>query len=171
MIARALVAAMPPDDEAFRAWVEASYGASLRLAQRIVANHADAADVVQESYIRAYVALRNDEIRAGEEARDGWLRSVVTRRSLDLLRARRRLREDGDDGLEEAPAPSDGGVGRVELERAVLALPATQRVAFVLRELEGFTLKETAEQLGCSVGAVEQRVLRAWSRLAKEAAR
>lgn len=162
---------MPPDDEAFRAWVEASYGASLRLAQRIVANHADAADVVQESYIRAYVALRNDEIRAGEEARDGWLRSVVTRRSLDLLRARRRLREDGDDGLEDAPAPSDGGVGRVELERAVLALPAAQRVAFVLRELEGFTLKETAEQLGCSVGAVEQRVLRAWSRLAKEAAR
>ena len=139
-------------------------GRSLRLARRILANAADAADVVQESYIRAYIAWRNDELRGGDDAHAAWLKRVVTRRSLDLLRARRRLREESDEGIEQlvGDGPHDG---HGDLEAALLALPVAQRTAFVLRELEGFSLRETAEQLGCTVGAVEQRVIRAWANL------
>ncbi len=155
------------DDDAFRAWVAETHGASLLLARRIVANDADAADVVQESYVRAYTALRSNQFRSGEEALGSWLRSIVTRTSLDALRARRRLREETDAQIDDLPAPhaADVTVDRSNLERAILDLPTEQRTAFVLREVEGFSLKETAEQLGCSIGAVEQRVLRAWAGL------
>ncbi len=158
---------MPLDDAAFRAWVEATYAASLRLARRLVASDADADDVVQESYVRAYLALRERPLRLGEPALGSWLRTIVTRASLDALRARRRLREDPEENLHELPAPTiaEGGADRQALERAIGALPAAQRAAFVLREVEGWSLQETALALGCSVGAVEQRVLRAWAGL------
>ena len=154
------------DDAAFRALVEQTYGTSLRLARRIVAHEADAADVVQESYVRAYVALRAGRLRSDPTGLGSWLRSIVTRASLDALRVRHRRREAGDDGLDEVVAPTaPGGVGRRDLERAIANPPTEQRTAFVLREVEGFTLSETAAELGCTVGAVEQRVLRAWAGL------
>ena len=158
---------MPHDDDAFRAWVAATHAASLRLAKRIVAHDADAADVVQESYVRAWVALRSGQFRSDDGALGPFLRRIVTRASLDALRTRRRLREDDDDALAThaaGPAP-DGRVDRDALERALYDLPTEQRTAFVLRELEGLSLRDTAEQLGCTVGAVEQRVLRAWAGL------
>jgi RNA polymerase sigma-70 factor (ECF subfamily) len=158
---------MRDDDAAFRAWVDRTYGSTMRLARRIVAHDADAADVVQESYVRAFAALRGDRFHSGEEALGAWLKRIVTRVSLDALRVRRRLREDGEDRLVELPAPqsTDAREDRAALERAILDLPPDQRTAFVLRELEGFSLRETAEELGCTVGAVEQRVLRAWAGL------
>jgi RNA polymerase sigma-70 factor (ECF subfamily) len=156
------------DDDAFCAWVEETYGASCRLARRIVGHEADAADVVQESYVRAYTALRDGAFRSDRAALASWLRRIVTRASLDALRARHRRREAGDEGLDvvatSSPSPS-APVDRRDLERAIQDLPTEQRAAFVLRELEGLTLKETAAELGCTEGAVEQRVLRAWAGL------
>jgi RNA polymerase sigma-70 factor (ECF subfamily) len=158
---------LPRDDDAFRAWVAATYATSLRLARRIVAHDADAADVVQESYVRAYVALRGGRFHGDEASLAPWLRRIVTNAGLDALRARRRLREDDDDALatQDAGTPADGTVDRDALERAIRDLPDAQRTAFVLRELEGHSLEDTAERLGCTVGAVEQRVLRAWAGL------
>jgi len=159
--------AMRLDDDAFRAWVAESHGAALRLARRMVGSDADAEDVVQESYVRAYVALRGDRFRSGPEALTPWLRRIVTRVGLDALRARRRSLESSEAPIDEVPAPgrTDAGVDRASLERALAELPVAQRTAFVLREIEGFSLEETAEALHCTVGAVEQRVLRAWAGL------
>lgn len=148
-------------------WVADTHADSMRLARRIVGNEADAADVVQESYVRAYEALRSERFRGGMAVLPSWLKRIVTSVSLDALRVRRRRREQSDEGVEQIPAavPADGRVDRVALERAILDLPTEQRTAFVLREIEGYSLKETSEQLGCTVGAVEQRVLRAWAGL------
>jgi RNA polymerase sigma-70 factor (ECF subfamily) len=157
---------MPWDDTQFAHWVAQQHATALRLARRIVAHEADAADVVQESFARAYEALRAGRYRSTEAEMGAWLRAIVTRASLDALRARRRRREDGDHALESVEAPLYAVAGeRADLERAVLDLPAEQRTAFVLREIEGRSLKETAAALGCSVGAVEQRVHRAWAGL------
>jgi RNA polymerase sigma-70 factor (ECF subfamily) len=155
------------DDAQFSAWVERTQAASHRLARRLLGHDADAADVVQESYVRAYVALRDGRFRSGEAALEPWLRTIVTRACLDALRTRRRLREEPDEQLSDLPAPAvaHAAADRRDLERAILDLPASQRAAFVLREIEEFSLKETADQLGCTVGAVEQRVLRAWAAL------
>lgn len=156
------------DDAEFTAWVERTQATSLRLAHRFVGRDADAADVVQESYIRAFVALRSGQFRSDPTRLDAWLRRIVCRASLDALRARRRNREDADTATVDATPGGDGQSGIVErraLEQAITGLPVDQRTAFVLRELEGLTLKETAAELGCTVGAVEQRVLRAWAGL------
>jgi RNA polymerase sigma-70 factor (ECF subfamily) len=155
------------DDAAFTAWVERTHARSLRLARRILGGGPEAPDVVQDSYVRAFVALRSGRFRSDPARLDAWLRRIVCRASLDALRARRRRREDVDDGLDAAPgsAVATGPVDRRDLERAIADLPTEQRTAFVLREIEGFSLKETAAELGCSVGAVEQRVLRAWAGL------
>jgi RNA polymerase sigma-70 factor (ECF subfamily) len=156
----------PLDDDAFRHWVARTHGGALRLARRIVAHEADAADVVQESYVRAYEALRAGRFRSDEAALWAWLRTIVTRVSLDALRARSRRPEASDDGLEEQAAPDSGASdARRDLERAVRSLSHEQRSAFVLREIEGLSLAETAAALGCTVGAVEQRVHRAWATL------
>lgn len=156
---------MLDDDEGFAAWVQSTHGASLRLARRLLGRDADAWDVAQESYIRAYVALREGKFRSDATKLDAWLRRIVTRVSLDVLRARRRRREDTGIDEETLPALEMQCEERRDLERALAALPFEQRAAFVVREIEGVSLKETAELLGCSVGAIEQRVLRAWAGL------
>lgn len=158
---------MLPDDESFRLWVGQTSGDALRLARRIVAHEADAADVVQESYVRAYVALRSGQFRSDAAALLPWLKRIVTRASLDALRARHRRREDGDEVIATVPdaGTTDRGAQRRDLERAIADLPTDQRAAFVLREIEGFSLRETAAELDCTVGAIEQRVNRAWAGL------
>jgi RNA polymerase sigma-70 factor (ECF subfamily) len=156
-------------DDAFDAWMNATWASSVRLALRLVGNDADAADVAQESYVRALVALRAGRFRSHHDALNSWLRTIIVRCSLDLLRTHKRRREHPIHAHDEplAPPPRASGMDRRTVERALLQLPDEQRVAFVLREIEGLTLKETAQALNCTVGAVEQRVLRAWSSLKK----
>jgi len=158
---------MLDDDAAFEAWVQRTHGASLRLARRLLGGDADAGDVTQESYIRAYVALREGRFRSDATKLDPWLRRIVTHASLDVLRTRQRRREDLGVEEEALPPVEVQGEERRDVERALAALPFEQRVAFVLREIEGVSLNVAAEQLGCSVGAIEQRVLRAWAGLKK----
>jgi RNA polymerase sigma-70 factor, ECF subfamily len=157
------------NDDAFDAWMTTTWPTSFRLAHRLVGNHDDAADVVQESYVRALVALRAGRVRSGHDGLNGWLRTIVMRCSLDLLRTRKRRREHPIDAHDEPQAPPlrESGMDRRAAERALLQLPDEQRVALVLREIEGLSLKETALAMGCTVGAVEQRVLRAWANLKK----
>jgi RNA polymerase sigma-70 factor (ECF subfamily) len=157
------------DDDAFDAWVLATWPESFRLARRLLGNEDDAADVAQESYIRALMALRAGRFRSGQDALASWLRTIVVRCSLDLLRMHKRRREHTLTDLDEphVPPTPESGMDRRTIERALRQLPDDQRVAFVLREVEGLTLKETASLLDCTVGAVEQRVLRAWAGLKK----
>jgi RNA polymerase sigma-70 factor (ECF subfamily) len=155
------------DDAEFTAWVARTHASSLRLARRILGRDADAADAVQESYVRAFVALRGGRFRSDASRLDAWLRRIVCRASLDALRARRRSPAGAEAAIEGVPDVAAGraDIARRDLERAIADLPIDQRTAFVLREVEGFSLKETADALGCTVGAVEQRVLRAWAGL------
>ena len=113
------------------------------------------------------MALRAERFRSGVERLDSWLMRIVSRVCIDALRRRRRLRETDGADIELLPSRSstDRQVEHREVEAALSALPAAQRTAFVLREIEGFTLRESAELLGCTEGAVEQRVLRAWTGL------
>ena len=64
-------------DAGFSAWVERTQSSSLRLARRILGHEADALDVVQESYVRAYVALRQGTFRSDASRLDAWLRRIA----------------------------------------------------------------------------------------------
>ena len=148
-----------------------------RLAARMLGDEREAEDVLQESFIRAFDAL----IEGRFDARSGaytWLYRIVTNAALDAMRARkrRRARFETDDSPEHAEeiASADVIAARAalrDLEQWLDELPPDQRTAIVLKELEGMSSAEVAEVMNCSIGAVEQRLVRARATLRNKASR
>ncbi len=150
------------------------------VALRTMGNPEDAADGLQDGLIAAY---RRAASFRGEAAVTTWLHRVVVNACLDRLRAARVRRAEAlPDDLEEygnrgslasatdaAQDPADLSV-RDEQRRAVLdalaTLPAEQRAALVLVDMEGYPVAEVAEMLDCAVGTVKSRCSRGRARLA-----
>src|SRR5262245_56584008 len=142
-----------------------------RVARSILANDAEAEDVMQESYVRAYTHL--DQF-AGRSAFSTWLTKIAVYEA--LARARRSSRFDTIEPLSE---PGDREVGafasetrdperqmfdqevKTLLEAAIDGLPRDYRSVFALREIEGMDTAETAECLGVSEEVVKTRLHRA----------
>lgn len=150
------------------------------VAVRTMSNREDAADGLQDGLIAAY--RRAGSFR-GEAAVTTWLHRVVVNACLDRIRAARVRRaetlpddldEYGDRGsrvsaTDEIQDPAELTV-RNERRRAVLAalatLPAEQRAALVLVDMEGYPVAEVAVMLDCAVGTVKSRCSRGRARLA-----
>jgi RNA polymerase sigma-70 factor (ECF subfamily) len=124
---------------------------------------ADAQDVVQDVFLGLPEALRTYE---GRGSFGSWLRTVTVRTALIKLRQRRRLREISlgfnRTGLSLAPT---GHIDRIELERALSALPEKLRIVVVLKEIQGFSHKEIAGLLGIRPSASAARLSRAREQL------
>lgn len=153
------------DDRAFGLLIERTEARLFRLAARLLGDTAEAEDVLQDCYMRVYEHLDSGRFdpRAPVEA---WLYRVVTNGALDALRARRRRRTLHPTTTEEQTGhdPSSSYDARLairELNGWLDGLPAEQRVALVLKELEGLSAAEVGRTMGCSEGAVEQRLVRA----------
>jgi RNA polymerase sigma-70 factor (ECF subfamily) len=134
-----------------------------RLAARLTGSAADAQDVLQESYLRAFRALEASGLVA-EASLDAWLYAIVTHVSLNWIRQRRRARQREEKVSPTAPDAAGQLEARLalgQLAHWLEQLPADQRVALVLKELEGRSSKEVAALLGITEGAVEQRLVRA----------
>jgi RNA polymerase sigma-70 factor, ECF subfamily len=154
-----------------------------RVARGVLHDDAEAEDVVQDAYVRAFTHL--DGFR-GEAKLSTWLTRIVLNEALGRLR-RRRLTV----GLKDIDAISDQGEARVIylpsarqdsnpehaaaraevrrlLERAVDQLPAHFRIVFMLRDIEEMSAEETASHLGLRPETVKTRLHRA-RRLLREA--
>ena len=145
----------------------------------IVQNEADAEDVLQDALLNAYKGLPRFR---GEAKFSTWLARIVVNEA--RLRLRRNTRVpivsldamlDSEDG-EYAPAhirsweilpleAIENEEVRLELQRAITALPESQRSVFLLRDVQGFDIKETSKALGISIPAVKIRLMRARLRL------
>lgn len=150
------------------------------VALRTTGNPEDAADGLQDGMVAAY--RRAGSFR-GEAAVTTWLHRVVVNACLDRLRAAKVRRADplpddlddwGDRGSSvtataEAADPADLAVSderrRVVLD-ALAQLPAEQRAALVLVDMEGYPVADVAVMLDCAVGTVKSRCSRARARLA-----
>jgi RNA polymerase sigma-70 factor (ECF subfamily) len=159
------------DTRAFADAVDRTSRPRYRAARRMLGNTADAEEVVQESFVRAHEALRRGRFEEGTRAY-AWLLSIVTRASIDALR-RRKLRpvpvSDVPERWLEAGAEDAEHAARVgELLLCMDALPSDQRVALVLRYLEGLSNAEVADALSITEGAVEQRLIRAKATLRRK---
>jgi RNA polymerase sigma-70 factor (ECF subfamily) len=150
------------------------------VALRTMGNPDDAADGLQDGMIAAY--RRAGSFR-GDAAVTTWLHRVVVNACLDRIRAAKVRRAEplpedldewGDRGslstaTPEAADPADLAVSH-ERRRTVLAalaqLPAEQRAALVLVDMEGYPVADVAEMLDCAVGTVKSRCSRARARLA-----
>ena len=173
---RTLVAAAVAGDRgAFEALVLRHQTRIVNYALAIVRDPADAEDVAQETFIRAYRSLARFR---GDSSFKTWLYTIATnaaRTGLDR-RGRRSRVEDGSLDDEAGPlAAADVPAGdadaetalvrREAIDRALAALPPDLRVAVVLRDVEGLDYKEIAAATGAPIGTVESRIFRARRRL------
>ncbi len=153
------------DERSFAALVHATSTRLYRLCARLLGDAAEAEDVTQEVYLNAHTALRRG--RFDERARvETWLYRIATNASLNALRARRGRASKHAAALELAQPSEDGArhdarLALSELGRWMDALPPDQRVALVLKEIEGHTCAEVADIMNISEGAAEQRLVRA----------
>lgn len=143
------------------------------LAARVV-GPAEAEDVVQETFLRAYHGL---EKFRGESSLKTWLYAIALNRArarrgtLGRLRAMfspgRTNENDAFASLDDAPdpalSPEENALTkerRVRLRAAIRALPDEFRTAVLLRDLEGLSYEEVAEVLGVPIGTVRSRLAR-----------
>ena len=158
------------DTSAFQEVVDATSARLVRLGARMLGNVADAEDVVQEAYVKAYRSLLAGQFdhRAKVET---WLYRIVINAAIDARRARARrepVLEVGEETADEAgDRAADTRLALAELEGWLGLLPPDQQAALVLKAVEGRESAEIAEILGCSEGAVEQRLVRARAALRK----
>ena len=133
------------------------------LAWRMCGTRSDAEDLLQEIFLLAYRKL--PEFR-GESAVGTWLYRLAMNRCLDHLKSRQTRAGAATTTLDEETmrgprAVSDGGIRRLELERAIERLPEGARAAFVLHDVEGFQHHEIASILGISEGTSKSQVHKA----------
>jgi RNA polymerase sigma-70 factor (sigma-E family) len=153
----------PHDTSAFAEFVEHRSHALLRTAYLLVGDHQLAQDLVQEALIKTLIAW--PRLRDTTKL-DGYVRRTIVTTAIGWRR-RRSFHERPAEYLPETPT-ADGAevVPTYQLLIAHLrGLPPRQRAAIVLRFYEDLNLAQTAELMGCSVGAVKSHVSVGLSRL------
>lgn len=152
------------DQEAFRALVASHRDRAYGLALRIVRSPADAEEVAQDAFVRAWTALPG--FRA--EARFGtWLHRIVVRRALDrvaVLRkraAREAVPEAAPEPAAADPPQDERTVLKLRLERLMETLSEAQRAVVTLYYHEDRSVEEIAATLGVPTGTVKTHLSRA----------
>ena len=151
------------DRSAFQQIVDATSQKLVRLGARIMGNQADAEDVVQEAYVKAYRALTAGDFDR-RSSTNTWLYRIVVNGAIDAKRSRKRRGEASDEQVDlgwDGAAFAEARLALSELDDWLQALPADQRAALVLQTMEGLNNTEIAQVMGVSEGAVEQRLVRA----------
>jgi len=180
--AELLTAHVHGDSEAFGVLFARHRDRLWAVAVRTMGNPDDAADGLQDGLIAAY--RRGGSFR-GDAQVTTWLHRVVVNACLDRLRAAKVRRADplpddlderGDRGslatsiTVDPEGPEDSALTD-ERRRLVVAalrrLPAEQRAALVLVDMEGYSVAEAAEMLDCATGTVKSRCSRGRVRLAE----
>lgn len=164
------------DETAIRAIVQRHNQQLFRTARSILRNDADAEDVVQATYVRALTHL--DGFRS-ESQLATWLTRIALNEALGRLRRARRtttleeldMPSRGHDAQliqfpqSIAPADPEAEAARVQarrlLERAVDGLPLAFRSVFILRDVQGMNIEETAALLDLKPETVKTRLFRA----------
>jgi RNA polymerase sigma-70 factor (ECF subfamily) len=146
----------------------------VKLVMRYMRDPADAEDVAQEAFIKAYRAL--PQFR-GDSAFYTWLYRIAINTAKNAIVSRDRSPVEYDLDLQNpedsydmhgrlADAETPEGLLLTEeirtiVNRAIEALPEDLRTAIVLRELEGLSYEEIASAMECPVGTVRSRIFRA----------
>ena len=160
------------DREAFEELVRITSPDTYTLARRLCGNADDAADVVQEAYLRAYRSIRKFR---GDAAFTTWLYRITANCAADQLNRRSRHRHDDlddeqvDERAEIDPESHSANVElRDQLKAALDGLPPKLRAVVVLRDIYDLPHEEIAAQLKISESAAKVRLHRARRKLREE---
>jgi RNA polymerase sigma-70 factor (ECF subfamily) len=162
------------DKQAFDLLVAKYQRRLMRLLSRIVHDPAEAEDVVQETFIKAYRALRHFR---GDSAFYTWLYRIGINTAKNHLATQgRRAPTFTETGSDQAEAFNDGehlrDINTPEsmlaskqiaqtVNAAMDALPVDLRTAIALREIEGLSYEEISDIMACPIGTVRSRIFRA----------
>ncbi|ODT07444.1 MAG: RNA polymerase subunit sigma [Mesorhizobium sp. SCN 65-20] len=161
------------DEAAIRALIKRNNQRLFRVARAVVRDDAEAEDVVQETYVRAFTRL--DGFR-GDAMFSTWLTRIALNEALARVRRKRPVSlpletatelEGGQIVMFPTPPTSgaDAEAGRSQvrqmLEEAMDELPQAFRIVFVLRDVEELSVEETAAQLSIKPETVKTRLFRA----------
>jgi RNA polymerase sigma-70 factor (ECF subfamily) len=151
-------------EQVYRQHAPRLFGLACRLVGRT-----EAEDLLQEIFLAAH---RKMALYKGESSLGTWLFRLATNQCLDYLRSKRArlaLLTDSMDQDLRAPRMKSGAVlgvvDRMDLERALAALPPGCRAVFVLHDIEGREHREIAEALGVSDGTSKSQLHKARLRL------
>lgn len=162
------------DYDAFEELVEKYQGRVYRHLRKMVKDKQQAEDLLQETFLSAYKGLKGF---AGSSSFSTWLFRIATNAALMFLRKKKPESVEYDDQL--APILNGGMMtvspefvktplevllskeGQQRIEEAIDNLPVLYRTVIVLRDVEGFSLKEVANIMDTSVAAVKSRLHRA----------
>lgn len=169
------------DKKAFELLVSKYQRKLLRLVSRLVRDQAEAEDVVQEAFIKAYRALANFR---GDSAFYTWLYRIGVNTAKNYLVTQgRRAPTSTDADIDEAETFMDAdGLRDINTPESLLAtkqiaetvnaamfsLPEELRNAITLREIEGLSYDEIAELMLCPIGTVRSRIFRAREAIAEK---
>lgn len=145
----------------------------LSVAKRMLGDAAEAEDVTQEAMLKLWQIAPDWE--PGRARVSTWLYRVASNLCLDRLRKRRRLApiDEAGDPADPAEGPADRMMSRDReraLAHALARLPERQRLAVVLRHIEGLSNPEIADAMDASVEAVESLAARGRAHLARHLA-
>jgi RNA polymerase sigma-70 factor, ECF subfamily len=166
------------DRDAYRDLVEKHYQFAFRIAFRITGDSADAEEVAQESFLRAYTKLSTFRQDASFST---WVNRIAMNTAINLVERRKRepsrsgQANTTEDGLDPLMRIADNHAGPERLlldgeaaslrEAAMASLTPMERTAFTLRHMEDMPIAEIAEALRVPTNSAKQAVFRAVSKL------
>jgi RNA polymerase sigma-70 factor, ECF subfamily len=174
-------AARGGDTKAFRALVERHQRRAYAIAFSLLRDESDAAEVVQEAFLRVYRGLATFQ---GGSSFFTWLYRIVTNLAIDQLRRPGRQNDELDESrgpLDESDEGSFPLLSRVDgadpldamhraelggaIKAALDALPPYHRGVIIMREVEGLSYEEMAQAMGVSKGTIMSRLFHARQKL------
>ena len=150
--------------EIYRLYFKSMYNTSLR----IVRDPQEAEDIMQESFLSAFVKINT---YSGKVSFGAWLRKIVINNSLDALKKKRLLTKELDEdinektGIEEETDEDFTNIKIEDIMEAVHELPDGYRVVLSLKLFEGYDHDEIAEILGISSSSSRSQFTRAKQKL------
>ena len=149
--------------DADAAFIEAHMKRVFRLIYRVVGNVPDSQDLTQDAFIKAL--KRRDQLRDDTKSSQ-WMGRIAVNTALDFVRKRKRVTFEEIEKAPEMPTESpEQAVLRGEqhsyLEDGLRLLSERERVALILRDVEGLPASEVARHLGCSPATVRSHIANA----------
>ncbi|RPH34575.1 MAG: sigma-70 family RNA polymerase sigma factor [Bacteroidales bacterium] len=170
------------DHSAFALLVDKYQKLVVNTCRGFVNSYADAEDLAQDVFIELFESLPNFR---HESKLSTWIYRIAVNKSLNFVRKRKRETlfdsftsffgssegKNGDSGIDFSSNEADSNIKskelRIELKRAINALPENQRIAFILNKYQELSYKEVAEVMNISLSSVESLLFRAKGNLQK----
>ncbi|MBI1250347.1 MAG: sigma-70 family RNA polymerase sigma factor [Alphaproteobacteria bacterium] len=160
-----IIASQARDQRAFAELVKRRQGWARALLRRMCVNHAEADDLAQEAFMKAWQRLRDLEKPA---AFPGWFRRIAVTTFLMAKRKSRGIHETLDDAIplaDEQSLPDSQAGARIDLERALKLLSDGERLCVTLNHAEGMSHAEIVETTGLPLGTVKSHINRGTDKL------